>query len=271
MHDACGRLLFLAVSSKKRLTSHNILARDSRFTTHSQLSTGGAESGGVLLATRRWHKVLEFLFLPTADTKATEFTVQHLLLYRTVPSRERELRVHIIRLTTMGDRKARLAALAAKAGRSKPIVQGETVDDDQDYEGGGEIEDTKKAISFRNYAPNDNSLDQRQQEEEEGLAESASKRPRLEEEKPSSTLEEALLQAKQENFTSKQHPLENTTIVDVKSTAPKKINWDLKRDIRDKLTKLERRTQKAIVELLKERLEHEAAQEGNSDDDSDLD
>jgi coiled-coil domain-containing protein 12 len=171
----------------------------------------------------------------------------------------------------MGDRKARLAALATKAGRSKPIVQEEeAIDDDQDYKGIGEVEETKKAISFRNYAPNDNSLEH--QDEEEGSDESASKRPRLgEEEKPSSTLEEALQQAKQEIFTNKQHPLENTTIVDVKSTAPKKINWDLKRDIRDKLAKLERRTQKAIVELLKERLEHEAGQEDNSDDDSDLD
>jgi len=32
--------------------------------------------------------------------------------------------------------------------------------------------------------------------------------------------------------------------------APKKIDWDLKRDISKKLDKLERRTQKAILELL---------------------
>ena len=32
--------------------------------------------------------------------------------------------------------------------------------------------------------------------------------------------------------------------------APRKIDWDLKRDIAKKLEKLERRTQKAIVEIL---------------------
>ena len=42
------------------------------------------------------------------------------------------------------------------------------------------------------------------------------------------------------------------------SMAPKKINWDLKRDIQPKLDKLERRTQKLIVQLLKERLAKEA-------------
>ena len=34
--------------------------------------------------------------------------------------------------------------------------------------------------------------------------------------------------------------------------APRKIDWDLKRDIAKKLEKLERRTQKAIVEILSE-------------------
>ena len=52
--------------------------------------------------------------------------------------------------------------------------------------------------------------------------------------------------------------------------APKKINWDLKRDIQDKLKKLEKRTQKAIVEMLKERLEKEAAEQAESGE-SDLD
>ena len=60
----------------------------------------------------------------------------------------------------------------------------------------------------------------------------------------------------------------------ITAMAPKKINWDLKRDIQDKIAKLERRTQKAIVELLKERLEKEASEQvsgDDDDDDSDLD
>jgi coiled-coil domain-containing protein 12 len=59
--------------------------------------------------------------------------------------------------------------------------------------------------------------------------------------------------------------------VAVSSVAPKKINWDLKRDISDKLAKLERRTQTSIVEMLKERLELEASQAISDDDDDDDD
>lgn len=50
----------------------------------------------------------------------------------------------------------------------------------------------------------------------------------------------------------------NTKIVieelDISSLAPRKPDWDLKRDVAKKLEKLERRTQKAIAELILERL-----------------
>ena len=42
--------------------------------------------------------------------------------------------------------------------------------------------------------------------------------------------------------------------------APRKVDWDLKRDIAPKLEKLERRTQKAIAELIRERLQEAEAQ-----------
>ncbi|XXG60439.1 hypothetical protein AAC387_Pa04g2350 [Persea americana] len=41
--------------------------------------------------------------------------------------------------------------------------------------------------------------------------------------------------------------------------APKKPNWDLRRDVQKKLDKLERRTQKAILELLEEETQKRAA------------
>ena len=44
---------------------------------------------------------------------------------------------------------------------------------------------------------------------------------------------------------------------------PKKVNWDLKRDIQGKLDRLERRTQRSLVELLRERLEKEAEDVGD--------
>ena len=58
--------------------------------------------------------------------------------------------------------------------------------------------------------------------------------------------------------------------MDIKAIGPEKINGDLKRGIQDKLAKLERRTQKVIVELLKERLEREASQEVGEDDNEDV-
>lgn len=48
--------------------------------------------------------------------------------------------------------------------------------------------------------------------------------------------------------------------LDISSLAPRKPDWDLKRDVAKKLEKLERRTQKAIAELIWERL-----QQGNQE------
>lgn len=46
--------------------------------------------------------------------------------------------------------------------------------------------------------------------------------------------------------------------LDVTSLAPRKPDWDLKRDVEKKLQKLERQTQRAIAELIRERLkEHQ--------------
>ncbi|KIH48264.1 Cwf18 pre-mRNA splicing factor, partial [Ancylostoma duodenale] len=42
--------------------------------------------------------------------------------------------------------------------------------------------------------------------------------------------------------------------VDLSTLAPKKIDWDLKRDIEKRLQKLERRTQKCIAEMIRQRL-----------------
>ncbi|XP_012283412.1 coiled-coil domain-containing protein 12 [Orussus abietinus] len=42
--------------------------------------------------------------------------------------------------------------------------------------------------------------------------------------------------------------------LDISNLAPRKPDWDLKRDVAKKLEKLERRTQKAIAELIRTRL-----------------
>lgn len=134
----------------------------------------------------------------------------------------------------MEERKARLAALAAKAGR----VKLQSTNNDESHH------ETTKVLSFRNYTPSDPTLDSTTATSDEP----ASKRIKQEQ----SALEQALAIAKTE--------LPNTLRDndDLIAAAPKKINADLKRDIRLKLEKLERRTQKAIVALLRERLEKEA-------------
>ncbi|CAN6467494.1 unnamed protein product [Victoria cruziana] len=46
--------------------------------------------------------------------------------------------------------------------------------------------------------------------------------------------------------------------------APKKANWDLRRDIQKKLDKLEKRTQKALYEIMREQEEQELASAGEN-------
>ena len=43
--------------------------------------------------------------------------------------------------------------------------------------------------------------------------------------------------------------------IDIQNLAPRKPDWDLKRDVSKKLDLLERRTQRAIAELIRERLQ----------------
>jgi coiled-coil domain-containing protein 12 len=47
------------------------------------------------------------------------------------------------------------------------------------------------------------------------------------------------------------------SLQDISNLAPRKPDWDLKRDVAKKLEKLQRRTQKAIAELIIERLKKE--------------
>jgi coiled-coil domain-containing protein 12 len=129
----------------------------------------------------------------------------------------------------MADRKARLAALAAKAGRSN-----------QPDEGIDEPNVTTPSITFRNYVPQDESL--LQNVPEDNKPEPVAKKLKLEDALEKAQEEVRLQSSNASNFVA-------TT---------KKINWDLKRDIEEQLDKLERRTQKALVALLKERLAKEA-------------
>ena len=46
--------------------------------------------------------------------------------------------------------------------------------------------------------------------------------------------------------------------VDLLNLAPRKPDWDLKRDIKTKLERLDRRTKRAIAEMIRERLKESA-------------
>ncbi|KAG1756398.1 mRNA splicing factor [Suillus paluster] len=60
-----------------------------------------------------------------------------------------------------------------------------------------------------------------------------------------------------------QDELQRTQELDVFNIAPKRPNWDLKREMEKKLAKLERKTQEAVHTLIRQRL---ASQKGQSDD-----
>jgi coiled-coil domain-containing protein 12 len=50
------------------------------------------------------------------------------------------------------------------------------------------------------------------------------------------------------------------------SVAPKKANWDLKRDVQPSLDKLERRTQRAMLEIVREEERRRLEEEGGVQD-----
>ena len=101
-------------------------------------------------------------------------------------------------------------------------------------------------MNFRNYIPQDASLQPQQATEEQEVDQQpVTKKPKL---------EEALQKAQQE-------AQQSTAAATIGVAATKKINWDLKRDLELQMDRLERKTQKALVELLKERLSKEAEEE----------
>ncbi|KZC05969.1 Coiled-coil domain-containing protein 12 [Dufourea novaeangliae] len=115
-------------------------------------------------------------------------------------------------------RKERLQALKRKTEDSK----------ENQSEIGGNLPKPK----FRSYKPQDESL----------------KVEVLEDAKPGNV--EAEVQDQLSAATSKVVIEE----LDISNLAPRKPDWDLKRDVAKKLEKLERRTQKAIAELIRDRL-----------------
>jgi cwf18 pre-mRNA splicing factor len=172
--------------------------------------------------------------------------------------------------TTMTDRKARLAALRAKAGRENEFAVVTSKSDDAHHDDNGPLQEqfaSENTVFQGGKRPRDNP---------------ATGTTTADDVDPSELLKQALLKARKEAAglppAVSEHSGEN--LVSVKAPTEliaKKINADLKRGIQSKLDKLERRTQKAIVALLRQRLEKEASADGNTnpdppdDDDNEID
>ncbi|XP_034340016.1 coiled-coil domain-containing protein 12 isoform X2 [Arvicanthis niloticus] len=95
-----------------------------------------------------------------------------------------------------------------------------------------EEEEEHRELRLRNYVPEDEDLKRWRVPQAKPVAVEEKVKEQLEAAKPEPVIEE----------------------VDLANLAPRKPDWDLKRDVAKKLEKLEKRTQRAIAELIRERL-----------------
>ncbi|XP_066206526.1 coiled-coil domain-containing protein 12 [Saccopteryx leptura] len=132
-------------------------------------------------------------------------------------------------------RKERLKALREKTGR-KDKEDGEPkakqLREEEEKEEEEEEAEKHRELRLRNYVPEDEDLKRRRVPQAKPVAVEEKVKEQLEAAKPEPVIEE----------------------VDLANLAPRKPDWDLKRDVAKKLEKLEKRTQKAIAELIRERL-----------------
>ncbi|XP_064203362.1 coiled-coil domain-containing protein 12 [Anguilla rostrata] len=133
-------------------------------------------------------------------------------------------------------RKERLKALRDRQ------LQGR-VPEDGEPESKRALEETEsemkhRELKLRNYTPEDEELKERQVPKAKPASVEEKVKDQLEAANPEPIIEE----------------------VDLANLAPRKPDWDLKRDVAKKLEKLEKRTQRAIAELIRERLKGSEAE-----------
>jgi coiled-coil domain-containing protein 12 len=160
------------------------------------------------------------------------YTVKHILI-RLIPPKMSD--------TTAEDRKRKLQAIRAKANEK---AAGTTTEVATDISETSQVADeevhVEKKLKFRNYQPYDNTLKQ-------AIIVPASNTAT---EEPGVPVETNPIKLELEQIKS-----------DELNIMPKKPNWDLKVQVEAKMQKLKNRTQKAIVEILREKL----AKESNED------
>ena len=123
-------------------------------------------------------------------------------------------------------------------------------------------ENTKPVIRFRNYVPHDATLKEKKEEKDtEQLATDATA-------PTSSSSSSEPPAAAAVNTTNSKRKREEVDVIKQElalhtdedlNIVPKKPNWDLKSQVEDRIQKLKRRTQRAIVDLLREKLAADAA------------
>jgi coiled-coil domain-containing protein 12 len=101
-----------------------------------------------------------------------------------------------------------------------------------------------KALKFRNYVPKDTEL----REAKARALQSASAGPQL----TRSGRQIAEAHAQEPEVPVVEPPPEEDAQEGLLSVQPKKANWDLRRDVERKLEKLEKRTQRALAELMRQ-------------------
>nr|KAJ3416138.1 Coiled-coil domain-containing protein 12 [Polyrhizophydium stewartii] len=126
-----------------------------------------------------------------------------------------------------------------------------------------------RPLRFRNYQPEDAQL---QEHVEEAAPIGPTAKDRID------TVEGQVEALKKETFEAERR---RNKELDLNNLAPKKPNWDLKRDLDKRLEKLDRRTKRVIAELNWERFkserdiagaaEHDASTLGRGNDDDDDD
>lgn len=142
------------------------------------------------------------------------------------------------------DRKRKLAEIRAKANKGS-TAEGQKVAQESTAANEEQSEESEKKIKFRNYQPYDKTL--KAGDKKEASKENTAEPIVAESSQP---LETNIIRLELQKFEG-----------DELNIMPKKPNWDLKVQVEGKLEKLKNRTQKAIVEILREKLAAEAREE----------
>lgn len=141
------------------------------------------------------------------------------------------------------DRKRKLQEMRAKAKKGGPSTEATaaaTTDESIEQKEEEDHESKEKKIKFRNYQPYDNTL--KKLSVQEDLKENTVA-PEDNVHIPVVPSETDIIKLELQKFND-----------DELNIMPKKPNWDLKVQVEGKLQKLKNRTQKAIVEILREKL-----------------